>query len=74
MYNEEFQTDHVGGAHSLNFTVFHKAAFPPDEFVANGSLVLNQFGADVIHKVWVELEPSGKLHVSIELDGTFTEG
>ena len=70
-FNEEFNSE-VHSGHTLNFTVFHDAALPPDEFVANCSMTLDKIKTD--KDVWVDLEPHGKLHFTIELEGELTEG
>ncbi|XP_017785282.1 PREDICTED: protein kinase C isoform X3 [Nicrophorus vespilloides] len=67
-WNEEF--DHqVENAKTLTLTVFHDAAIPPDDFVANCCIPFE----DVVNKkkdeldFWVNLEPKGRLHIQIEL-------
>lgn len=74
-FNEDFQSElvhHTGRC--INFTVFHDSALPPDEFVANCTLTLTQLKIGIINRLWLDLEPCGRLHLSIELDGTFKEG
>ena len=74
IFNEEFHTD-VRCGEMLCFTVFHDSALPPDEFVANCSVQLNRSDLKLsTNDLWVDLEPNGRLHLIIELDGTFTEG
>ncbi|XP_074655655.1 calcium-independent protein kinase C-like isoform X2 [Tubulanus polymorphus] len=71
VWNENFVYDVVNGQ-SIGVTVFHDAAIPPDEFVANCSLpfdVLSKQASDI----WVDLEPNGKVHLVIELNGSSTE-
>jgi novel protein kinase C epsilon type len=74
-FNEEFKADiHLGNM--LNCTVFHDSALPPDEFVANCSLPLHSISDELkamSSDLWVDLEPNGRLHLNIELDGEFTE-
>lgn len=73
IFNEEFHTD-VRCGEMLCFTVFHDSALPPDEFVANCSVQLNRSDLKLsTNDLWVDLEPNGRLHLIIELDGTFTE-
>ena len=72
-FNEEFQFD-VQSGYMLNITVFHDSALPPDEFVANCNILLTQIKIDHPNDLWLDLEPNGRLHLTIELDGTFTEG
>jgi novel protein kinase C epsilon type len=73
-FNEEFQSEllHNTGRR-INFTVFHDSALPPDEFVANCTVTLTQLKIGV-NKLWLDLEPCGRLHLAIDLDGTFKEG
>jgi novel protein kinase C epsilon type len=73
IFNEEFNSD-VHSGHIITFTVFHDAALPPDEFVANCSFSLHLLkGENKINDLWIDLEPNGKLHITIELDGVFSE-
>ena len=73
IFNEEFTAD-VHSGHIIKFTVFHDAALPPDEFVANCSFPLDRLkGENKSSDLWLDLEPTGRLHFSIELDGTFIE-
>uniref|UniRef100_A0A1B6L1S0 Protein kinase C n=1 Tax=Graphocephala atropunctata TaxID=36148 RepID=A0A1B6L1S0_9HEMI len=68
VWNENFSHE-VQNAESLQLTVFHDAAIPPDDFVANCSIPfeeLLQKDKDS-NDFWVDLEPQGKLHVRIEL-------
>ncbi|CAG5123086.1 unnamed protein product, partial [Candidula unifasciata] len=70
VWNEDF-TSEVHNGQNVNLTVFHDAAIPPDEFVANCTIPFD----DVKEKsdFWVDLEPNGKLHIVIELCGSQTE-
>ncbi|BFZ06925.1 hypothetical protein BsWGS_09963 [Bradybaena similaris] len=70
VWNEDF-TSEVHNGQNLNLTVFHDAAIPPDEFVANCTIPFD----DVKEKsdFWVDLEPNGKLHIVIELCGSQSE-
>jgi novel protein kinase C epsilon type len=70
-FNENF-TYEVNSGNMISFTVFHSSALPPDEFVANCSISLSDMKSSV-NDIWVDLEPSGKLHLAVELDGKFTE-
>jgi novel protein kinase C epsilon type len=74
-FNEEFQTT-VHKGHMLNLTVFHDSALPPDEFVANCSVPLYELKVEngPANDLWVDLEPNGRLHFTIELEGAFTQG
>lgn len=68
VWNEQFIHD-IFNAKNLGLTVFHDCALPPDDFVANCTIALE----DVMHQdnalqdLWVDLEPQGKIHVIIEL-------
>jgi novel protein kinase C epsilon type len=77
LFNEEFSSD-IHSGHMLNLTVFHDSALPPDEFVANCSISLHdikkKMSQEPTHSFWIDLEPSGKLHLDVELNGTFIEG
>ncbi len=71
VYNELFNTDIQSGT-SLNFTVFHDSALPPDEFIANCSVTLSELRIGV-NDLWVDLEPNGRLHIIVDLTGVFTQ-
>lgn len=68
VWNEYFVHD-VQNAMTLGLTVFHDAAIPPDDFVANCSISFE----DLLNRdkdaadFWVDLEPQGKLHIRIDL-------
>ncbi|XP_072929586.1 protein kinase C isoform X2 [Epargyreus clarus] len=68
VWNETFIHE-VHNVTSLGITVFHDAAIPPDDFVANCTIPFE----DLIHRdkdatdFWVDLEPQGKLHLKIDL-------
>lgn len=68
MWNETFIHE-VHNAKILSLTVFHDAAIPPDDFVANCNIPFE----DLAHRekeqqdFWVDLEPQGKVHVTIDL-------
>ncbi|KAK3776694.1 hypothetical protein RRG08_045517 [Elysia crispata] len=67
IWNEDF-TSEVHNGQNVNLTVFHDAAIPPDEFVANCTIPFD----DVKGKsdFWIDLEPNGKLHIVIELNAS----
>ncbi len=71
VYNELFNTDIQSGK-SLNFTVFHDSAIPPDEFIANCSVKFNELRIGT-NDFWVDLEPNGRLHIIVDLAGIFTQ-
>lgn len=74
VWNECFVHD-VQNADNLGLTVFHDAAIPPDDFVANCCIPfqeLLQRDKDSCD-FWVDLEPQGRLHVRIDLKWTSKE-
>ncbi|XP_012272167.1 protein kinase C isoform X2 [Orussus abietinus] len=68
VWNESF-TYEVQDAVMLGLTVFHDAALPPDDFVANCSIPFEE----LMHRdeqttdFWVDLEPQGRLRIRIDL-------
>ncbi|KAM7361163.1 protein kinase C isoform 1-T3 [Cochliomyia hominivorax] len=68
VWNEQFVHD-VVNAKNINLTVFHDAALPPDDFVANCIIPLEDImqHENNVPDLWVNLEPQGKIHVVIEL-------
>ncbi|XP_022130379.2 protein kinase C isoform X1 [Pieris rapae] len=68
VWNETFSHE-VQNATNLCITVFHDAAIPPDDFVANCTIPFE----DLMHRekdatdFWVDLEPQGKIHLKIDL-------
>jgi len=69
-WNETFTTDLLRKAEVVGFTVWHDATIPPDAFVANCSISLGHLidkEDQPLHDLWVDLEPSGKIHCKIEL-------
>ena len=70
-YNEEFSSE-VHSGHQLHFTIFHDAALPPDEYVADCTLKFETIH-DKKSDIWINLEPTGRIHVSIELQGQFSD-
>ncbi|KRX83790.1 Protein kinase C-like 1B, partial [Trichinella sp. T6] len=62
----------ASNADTVGFTVFHNCAIPPDVFVANCRLSFEdlQLGSN---NLWIDLEPHGKLHVEVHLDGSFVD-
>ncbi|CAF1388725.1 unnamed protein product [Rotaria sordida] len=70
-YNEEFSSDVYNGQ-QLHFTIFHDAALPPDEFVANCTIKFENIH-DKKSDIWIDLEPAGRIHISIELQGQFSD-
>ncbi|WAR20129.1 KPC2-like protein [Mya arenaria] len=70
VWNEDF-TAEVHNGQAFGLTVFHDAAIPPDDFVANCSLSFQDLKSQ--SDIWIDLEPRGKLHVIIELNGSASE-
>ena len=52
VWNEDFTTE-VHNGQNLNLTVFHDAAIPPDEFVANCSIELPEMIGKSATDIWV---------------------
>ncbi len=75
-WNEDFDSKVQNGENVL-LTVYHSSIIPPDDFVANCTVPIedllqngvNKNGAS-ISDIWIDLEPSGKVHVVIELKGS----
>ncbi|CAF1636770.1 unnamed protein product, partial [Adineta ricciae] len=67
VFNEEFIRD-VHSGQQLHFTIFHDAALPPDEFVADCTVKFEKIH-DKKSDIWVDLEPAGRIHIAIELQG-----
>lgn len=72
IYNEEFQFE-IHSGYMLNLTVFHDSALPPDEFVANCNILFVDLKPESCHDLWLDLEPNGKLRLSVQLSGHFIE-
>ncbi|XP_044728006.1 protein kinase C isoform X2 [Chrysoperla carnea] len=68
IWNECFVHEVQNGV-TLGLTVFHDAAIPPDDFVANCSIPFE----DLLNRdkdaadFWVDLEPQGKIHIQVDL-------
>jgi len=71
VYNEEFTSDVHHGQH-LHFTIFHDAALPPDEYIADCTIKFENIH-DKKSDIWINLEPVGRIHISIELQGQFSD-
>jgi novel protein kinase C epsilon type len=70
-FNEDFSIQ-VKDGRVLNCTIFHDSALPPDEFVANCSINLHEFKGKENADTWIDLEPSGRLHLNISFEGVFS--
>ncbi|GFS64603.1 calcium-independent protein kinase C [Trichonephila inaurata madagascariensis] len=72
VWNEFFSTE-IHSGQNLGLTVFHDAAIPPDDFVANCNISFDELlnsskeSGKYESDVWIDLEPGGKIHVIIEL-------
>lgn len=71
-YMQEYEVDVLSG-YQLNFNIFHNAALPPDQFVAGSSIKFTEIKAKG-KNIWLDLEPTGKLHINVVLDGELIEG
>ncbi|XP_044266053.1 protein kinase C-like [Tribolium madens] len=67
VWNESFEDD-VVDAKTLTLTVFHDAAIPPNVFVANCSIPLEDLLQDHEKDFWVNLEPTGRLRLQVDLE------
>ncbi|CAH1792083.1 unnamed protein product [Owenia fusiformis] len=72
IWNEEFETE-VHNGQIIGLTIFHDAAIPPDEFVANCLIPFDAVHDKTQSDVWVDLEPGGRIHVLLELHGSASE-
>lgn len=63
VWNEEFCTEVHNGQY-INLTVFHDAAIPPDEFVANCTIAFEDLGKPS-SDIWVRLCHSFELEAFI---------
>uniref|UniRef100_A0A1I7VQX8 Protein kinase C n=1 Tax=Loa loa TaxID=7209 RepID=A0A1I7VQX8_LOALO len=72
VWNEDYETE-VHDGRELAFTVFHDCALPPDDFVANCRILFEDLKIWTKNDVWIDLEPHGKLHLLIELQGSLSE-
>lgn len=66
MWNETFESE-VHNCTSLGLTVFHDAAIPPDDFIANVKIPIEDIISTEHSDIWVDLEPQGRIHVQIDL-------
>ncbi|KAI0233805.1 Calcium-independent protein kinase C [Lamellibrachia satsuma] len=71
-WNEDFTTE-VHNGQTIGLTVFHDAAIPPDEFVANCTIAFDDLSGKLSSDIWVDLEPNGKIHIMVQLIGTASE-
>lgn len=65
-------TQNLSGAEMMTITVFHDATISGDEFIANRTITFEELLDDVKNEgrndIWIDLEPTGKIHLVIELD------
>ncbi|XP_052106988.1 calcium-independent protein kinase C-like isoform X2 [Mytilus californianus] len=66
VWNEDFHLE-VHNGQTIGLTVFHDAAIPPDEFVANCFLSFDDIKDQKSRDMWIDLEPTGKIHIIIQL-------
>ena len=52
VWNEEFSTE-VRNGQSIGLTVFHDAAIPPDEFIANCTIAFDDLSNKLSSDIWV---------------------
>lgn len=71
VWNENFVTE-VHNGRTIGLTVFHDAAIPPDDFVANCSIPFEEI-KEKTNDLWVDLEPNGQIHIVLELQGSTSE-
>ncbi|OWA52444.1 Calcium-independent protein kinase C [Hypsibius exemplaris] len=72
MWNEDFSVEIQNGT-ALTLAIFDDRAIPPDEFVADCSLSFEEYAQQSQTTGWIEMEPSGKIHIVMELIGTTSE-
>lgn len=73
VWNEQFASTEVHTARALGFSLFHNSTMPPDDFVANCRIPIEELRIASTNDIWVDLEPHGQLHVVIEVHGTHSE-
>lgn len=66
IWNEEFESE-IENGETLGITVFHNAIMPPDPFLANSSVPLEEIIKSGTSDIWIPLEPEGRVHLYIEL-------
>lgn len=66
VWNETFESE-VINCTNLGLTVFHDAAIPPDDFIANVKIPIEDIINNEHSDIWVDLEPQGRIHVQIDL-------
>lgn len=71
-YLHEFFIE-VHSGYLLNFNIFHDACVPPDQFVASCSIKFTEIQAKG-KNIWLNLDPTGQLHINVSLNGDFIEG
>lgn len=54
IWNEEFSTE-VHSGQNIGFTIFHDAAIPPDEFVANCTVAFEDIVERKSNDFWVNI-------------------
>ncbi|XP_055333340.1 calcium-independent protein kinase C-like isoform X2 [Paramacrobiotus metropolitanus] len=72
VWNEEFCAE-VQGGQALSLAVFDDRPLPPDEFVADCTIAFDDMIGQTVSDVWFEMEPSGRIHVVMELLGSTSD-
>jgi Ca2+-dependent lipid-binding protein len=70
LYSEEFVLSVYSGLY-LNLTVYHDSSLLTDEFIANCRLLFHDLQCNKENDLWLDLEPHGRIHLTISLDGSF---
>lgn len=71
-WDEMFESE-VHNGQQIGFTIFHDCAIPPDDFIANCRISFDDLSEKQYYDFWVDLEPSGRLHIIIDLLGSVTQ-
>uniref|UniRef100_A0A3B3BKV3 Protein kinase C n=1 Tax=Oryzias melastigma TaxID=30732 RepID=A0A3B3BKV3_ORYME len=76
-YNEEFCMN-VNDGKQIELAVFHDTPIGYDDFVANCIIqfedLIKTINSGENFEEWMDLEPEGKVYVTITLNGSFTDG
>ncbi|XP_033105391.1 protein kinase C epsilon type-like isoform X2 [Anneissia japonica] len=81
-WHEEFEAE-ITNAENICITVYHDAKILGDDFVANRIIAIKDLlscnsnsneNRSNVSDIWIDLEPTGKVHVIIELKGSSSEG
>lgn len=72
VWDEEFNTE-VQAGRSIGFTLFDDSAISADVVLAHCRIPFEDLLKHPANDIWVTLEPSGRLHLLVELSGTASE-